>query len=186
MCLDKVSCIFRIFIMITSLPQVERARADCSLQAGTGSAACRPILPPSCKDTPALVYLLFYNQLLFLHSIFPAHKCKTLPLILMTPIVPKKGNAKECSNYRTIALISYASKVMLKILQARLQHTWTMNFQMFKLLLEKAEEPDIKLPTSAGSLKKQESSRTSISALLAMPKLLTGWITTKCGKLFKR
>ena len=107
MCLDKVSCIFRIFIMITSLPQVERARADCSLQAGTGSAACRPILPPSCKDTPALVYLLFYNQLLFLHSIFPAHKCKTLPLILMTPIVPKKGNAKECSNYRTIALISY-------------------------------------------------------------------------------
>ena len=165
MCLDKVSCIFRIFIMITSLPQVERARADCSLQAGTGSAACRPILPPSCKDTPALVYLLFYNQLLFLHSIFPAHKCKTLPLILMTPIVPKKGNAKECSNYRTIALISYASKVMLKILQARLQHTWTMNFQMFKLLLEKAEGPETKLPTSVGSLKNQEHSRKHLLVL---------------------
>jgi len=53
-----------------------------------------------------------------------------------------------------------------------------MNFQMFKLVLEKAEEPEIKLPTSAGSLKKQESSRkTSISALLTMPKPLTVWVT---------
>ena len=62
-----------------------------------------------------------------------------------------------------------------------------MNFQMFKLLLETAEEPEIKLPTSVGSSKKQESSRkTSISALLTMPKPLTVWITTKCGKSFKR
>ena len=54
-----------------------------------------------------------------------------------------------------------------------------MNFQMFKLDLEKAEQPKIKLPTSAGSLKKQESSRkTSISALLTMPKPLTVWLTT--------
>ena len=54
-----------------------------------------------------------------------------------------------------------------------------MNFQMFKLVLEKAEEPEIKLPASAGSLKKQESSRrTSISALLTTPKPLTVWITT--------
>ena len=60
-----------------------------------------------------------------------------------------RSNPKECSNYRTIALISHASKVMLKILQARLQQY--MNFQMFKLVLEKAEEPEIKLPTSAGS-----------------------------------
>ena len=79
--------------------------------------------------------------------------------------IPKKGNAKECSNYHTIALISYASKVMLNILQARLQQYVTVNFQMFKLVLEKAEEPEIKLPTSAGSWEKQESSRkTSISA----------------------
>ena len=63
--------------------------------------------------------------------------------------VPKKGNAKECSNYRIIALISHTSKVMLKILQARLQ-VHELNFQMFKLDLEKAEEPEIKLPTSAG------------------------------------
>ena len=56
-----------------------------------------------------------------------------------------------CLNYHTIALISHASKVMLKILQARLQqYVKTMNFQMFKLVLEKAEEPEIKLPTSAG------------------------------------
>ena len=60
--------------------------------------------------------------------------------------VPKKGNAKECSNYHTTALVSHASKVMLKILQARLQQYVTMNFQMFRLDLEKAEEPEIKLP----------------------------------------
>ena len=63
----------------------------------------------------------------------------------------------------------------------------TVNFQVFKLGLEKAEEPEIKLPTSAGSRKKQESSRkTSISALLTMPKALTVWITINCGKFWKR
>ena len=101
--------------------------------------------------------------------------------------IPKKGNTKECSNYRTIALISHASKVLLKILQARLQQYMNMNFQMFKLVLEKAEEPETKLATSARSLKKQESSRKiSISALLTMPKPLTVWITINCGKLWKR
>ena len=61
------------------------------------------------------------------------------------------SNPKECSNYHTIALISHASKVMLKILQARLQQYVNVNFQMFKLVLEKAEEPQIKLPTFTGS-----------------------------------
>ena len=98
--------------------------------------------------------------------------------------IPKKGNAKECSNYCTIAVISHASKVMLKSLQARLQQY--INFQMFKLDLEKAEEPEINLPAFAGSLKKQESYRkTSASALLTVPKPLTVWITN-CGKFFKR
>ena len=60
-----------------------------------------------------------------------------------------KGNAKECSNSCTIAFISHTSKVMLKILQARLQQY--VNFQMFKRALEKAEESEIKLPTSVGS-----------------------------------
>ena len=87
--------------------------------------------------------------------------------------IPKKGNAKECSNCRTIALISFASKVMLKILQARLQQYVNRELPDVQLVLEKAEEPEIKLPTSAGSWKKQEISRkTSISALLTMPKPL--------------
>ena len=101
--------------------------------------------------------------------------------------IPKKGNAKECSNYHTIALISHATKVMLTILQARLQQYVNCELQMFKLVLEKAEEPEIKLPASAGSSRKQESSRkTSISALLSMPKPLTVWITTNYGKFLKR
>ena len=76
-------------------------------------------------------------------------------------------------------------KLLFKILQARLQQY--VNFQMFKLVLEKAEEPEIKLPTYAGSFKKQESSRkTSIFALLTMPNPLTVWITTNSGKFWKR
>ena len=67
---------------------------------------------------------------------------------------------------------------MLKILQARHQQYMTENFQIFKMDLEKAEKPEIKLPTSAESLKKQENSRTSTSASLTMPKPLTLWITT--------
>ena len=66
-------------------------------------------------------------------------------------------------------------------------NTWTMDFLMFKLVLEKAEEPEIKLPTSSGSWKNQESSRkTSISAFLTMPKSLTVWITINCGKFWRR
>ena len=63
--------------------------------------------------------------------------------------IPKKGNAKECSNYHTVALISHASKVILKILQGfwSFNSMWTENFQMFKLDLDKAEEPEIKLLT---------------------------------------
>ena len=65
--------------------------------------------------------------------------------------------------------------------------TWTMNFQMFKLVLEKEEEPEIKLPIFVASLKKQESSRkASISALMTVPKPLTVWITTNCEKFWKR
>ena len=64
---------------------------------------------------------------------------------------PKERQCQKCSDYLTIALISHSSKVMLKTLQARLQQYVKMNFQIFKLVLEKAEEPEIKLPTSAGS-----------------------------------
>ena len=101
--------------------------------------------------------------------------------------IPKKGNARECSNYHITALISHTSKVTLKILLARFQQCMNRELQMFKLDLEKAEEPEIKLSTSIGSLKMQESSRkTPTSALLIMPKPLTVWLTTNCGKFFKR
>ena len=101
--------------------------------------------------------------------------------------IPKKDNAQKCSNYHTIALISYASKLMLKILQARLQQYVNRELQMFKLDLQEAEEQEVKSSTSAGSLKKHERSiQTSTSALLTIPKPLTVWITTNCGKSFKR
>ena len=72
---------------------------------------------------------------------------------------------------------------MLKIIQARLQQFMNRKLPDIQAALEKAEEPEIKLPTSAGSWKKQESAReTSISAFLTMPKTLTVWITINCGK----
>ena len=84
----------------------------------------------------------------------------------------------------TIALISHTSKIMLKILQARRQQN--VNSELPDVQ-EKAEELEIKFPTSAGSSKKQKSSRkTSISALLTMPKSLTVWIKTNRGKFFNR
>ena len=84
------------------------------------------------------------------------------------------------------SLISHASKVMLKILQARLQQCVNHELPDVQLDLEKAEKPEIKLPTFTGSWKKQESSRKiSISALLTRLAPLTVWITTNCGKFFK-
>ena len=86
-------------------------------------------------------------------------------------LIPKTGSVKECSNYHTILLISHARKIMLKILQVRLQPCMNCELPDVKLDLEKVEEPEVKLPTSVGSSKKQASSRKiSISALLTMPK----------------
>ena len=91
------------------------------------------------------------------------------------------------SNYHTISLISHPSKVMLKILQARLQQYMNQELPDVQEDLEKAEESEIKLQTYIGSLKKQKSTRkTSTSALLTMPKPLTVWITINCGKFWKR
>ena len=105
---------------------------------------------------------------------------------VFTPIL-KKSNAKECSNYRTIALISHASKIMLKILQARLQQYMNWELPDVQAVFRKGRKPEIKLPTSVGLSKKQESSRkTSTSALLTMPKPLVVWITINCGKFWKR
>ena len=96
-------------------------------------------------------------------------------------------DAKECSNYRTIALISHASKIMLKILQALLQQYVNQELQMYKLSLEKADEAEIKLPTPTPSQKKSMGiKKKSTSVSLTMLKPLTVWITTKCGKFLKR
>ena len=88
----------------------------------------------------------------------------------------------------TVQLHSFHMLVRLcsKSFKLGFSSTWTDNFQMYNLDLEKAEEPEIKLPTSTGSLKKWQSSRKiSASVLLIMPNPLTVWITTNCGKLFK-
>ena len=101
--------------------------------------------------------------------------------------IPKKGNAKECSNYVIIAFISHASKVMLKILQARLQQYVIRELPDVQAGFRKGRGTRDQIVNILGSWKKQESSRkTSISALLTMPKPLTMWITTNCGKLFRR
>ena len=101
--------------------------------------------------------------------------------------IPKKGNAKECWNYCTIALISHTSKVMLKIFQARLQQYVNRELSDVQAGFRKGRGTRDQLPTSAGSWKKQESSgKTSISALSTMPKPLTVWITINCGKFWKR
>ena len=95
--------------------------------------------------------------------------------------IPKKGNAIEWSNYCAIALLSHTSKVMLKILQVRLQQY--VNHELPDVQTGFRKGRGTKLSTSTESLKKQESSRkTSISALLTMPKPLTVWITINCGK----
>ena len=100
--------------------------------------------------------------------------------------IPKKGNAKQCSNYH-IALISHSSKVMLKIFQVRFQEYVNRKLPDVAAGFKKADEPEIKLPTTAGLWKKKQSSRkTSISALLTMPKPLTVWITTNCGIFWKK
>ena len=100
--------------------------------------------------------------------------------------VPKKGNAKECSNYLTIAFISHASKVMLKILQARLQQYVNRELPDVQAGFIKGRViRDQNANICVGSLKKQENSRKT-SALLTMPKPLTVWITINCGKFWNR
>ena len=95
--------------------------------------------------------------------------------------IPKKGNAKECSNYHTIALISHASKVMLKILEARLQQYHELpNIQVG---FRKGRGSRDQIANIHWIIKKtREFQKTSISALLTMPKPLIVWITINCGK----
>ena len=97
--------------------------------------------------------------------------------------LPKKDNAKECPNYYTIALISHASKVMFKILQARPQQYVNHELPDVQAGFRKGRGTRDQIDNIHWIIKKQESSRkTSISALLTMPKLLTVWIKINCGK----
>ena len=100
--------------------------------------------------------------------------------------IPKKGNAKECSNYCTIVLISHASKVMLTILQARLQQYVNHEVPDIQAGFRKGRGTRDQIANICWIIKKQESSRkTSTSALLTTPETLTVWITTNCRKFFK-
>ena len=101
--------------------------------------------------------------------------------------IPKKGNAKECSNYCTIALTSHANKVMLKILQARLQQYMNSEPPDVQAGFRKDRGTRDQIANICWIIEKaKEFQKTSTSALLTMPKPLTVWITTNCGKFFKR
>ena len=95
----------------------------------------------------------------------------------------KKGNAKECSNYRTVALISHTSKVMLKILPARLQQYVNHELPDVQEGFKKGRGTRDQIANIRWIMEKaREFQKTSISALLTMPKSLTVWITRNCGK----
>ena len=99
--------------------------------------------------------------------------------------IPKKGNVKECSNYCTIALILHASKVMLKILQARLQQYVNHELPDVQAGFRKGRGTRDQIANICWIIKQENSRKTSISALLTMPKPLTMWIITNCGKFLK-
>ena len=147
-------------------------------------------------------HLILCRPLLLLPSIPPSNRvfsnestlCMRWPKYWsLQPFLLFEGHRLQCMFKDICALVQVNNGFVLELDCAGLfskpgfSNMWTVNFQMFKLILEKAEESEIKLPTSAGSWKKQESSRkTSISALLTMPKPLTVWITINCGKFWKR
>ena len=102
--------------------------------------------------------------------------------------IPKKGNTKECSNYHTIELISHTSKVMLWILQSRFQQYVNHEFSDVQTGFRKGRGTRDQIANIHWIIKKTREfqKKTSISALLTMPKPLAVWITTNCGKFLKR
>ena len=100
---------------------------------------------------------------------------------------PKKGKAKECSNYWTIALISHTSKVMLKIIQARLEQYVDWELLDVQAGFRKGRGSRDQIANIHWIIEKaREFQKTYTSALLTMPKPLTVWITANCGKFLKR
>ena len=136
-----------------------------------------------------LFQILKDNAVKVLHSIsqqiwktqqWPLDKSVFIP-------IPKNGSAKKCSDYCTVVLILHASKVMLKILQARLQPYMNRELPDVQAGFRKGRGNRDQIVNIHWIIEKQESSReTSTSALLTMPKPLTVWITAKCGKFLKR
>ena len=100
--------------------------------------------------------------------------------------ISKKGNVKERSNYRTIALISHASKVMLKILQARLQQYMNCELPNVQAGFRKGRGTRDQIANICWIMEKAREFQKNISALLTMPKPLTVWITINCEKFFRR
>ena len=101
--------------------------------------------------------------------------------------IPKKGNAKECSNYCTFVLISYSSKVMLKILQARLQQYLSCEIPDVQAGFRKDRRTRNQIANIRWIIKKaREFQKNIYTSLLTMSKPLTVWVTTNCGKFWKR
>ena len=100
--------------------------------------------------------------------------------------VPKKGNAKECSNYHTIAFISHTSKVILKILQARLQQYVNQEHPDVQAGIREGRGTRGQIANIHWIVEKAMNSRKTTTALLTMPEPWTVWITTNCGKFLKR
>ena len=118
--------------------------------------------------------LLFIRHLISITSLSPRYPIWRVWIITFHYFT--KGETENPHGHMTYPALQ--NRIFIQTYIFGSSNTWTMNFQMFKLVLEKAEESEIKLPTSAGLWKKQESSRkTSISHLLTLPNLLTVWIT---------
>ena len=100
--------------------------------------------------------------------------------------IPKKGNSKECSNYHTTALISHASKVMLKIFQARLQQYVNRELPDVQAGFRKGRGTRDQIANIRWIIKKAREFQKNISALLTTPKSSTVWITINCGKFWRR
>ena len=129
---------------------------------------------PRCPSADEWIRKLWYIHTMEYYSAIKKNAFESVLMrwMKLEPIIQSEVSQKEKHQYSILTHI---------------YGIWTVNFQMFKLVLEKAEEPEIKLPTSTASSKKQESSRKkAISALLTMPKPLTVCITINCGKFWKR
>ena len=128
-----------------------------------------------------------YNCFWYLHVAFLISHMENSAVATRLEKVSFHSNAKEFQTTTQLHSSHTLAKYCSKFSKPGFNTTWIVNFQMFKLDLEKAEEAEIKLPTSVGSSKTHRRSRkTFTSALLTMSKSLTVWITTNCGKFFKR